>query len=160
MAQEIERKFLVVNDSWRATASGKAYCQGYIATRTPGHSVRVRIAGEQGYLTIKGPGTGSGQGLTRAEFEYPIPVADAQEMLETLCDRPFIQKIRYRLPSGNVVWEIDEFSGENAGLIIAEVELQTEDQAFERPDWLGAEVSGQAEYYNASLVKHPYSQWN
>ncbi len=156
MAQEIERKFLVINDRWRALATGEPYRQGYLATARPGQSVRVRIAGAQGYLTIKGPT----QGLTRAEFEYAIPVSDAEEMLETLCDRPLIEKKRYRLPIGNLVWEIDEFTGENAGLIVAEVELLSEDQPFEKPDWLGREVSGEARYYNASLVKSPYSDWS
>jgi len=156
MAKEIERKFLVVSDRWRQLAEGKAYCQGYIATTYPGQSVRVRIAGDKGYLTIKGPAAG----LTRAEFEYEIPWQDAQQMLETLCDRPLIEKTRYRLPLGEVVWEIDEFSGENKGLIVAEVELASEDQPFERPDWLGEEVSGQVKYYNSSLVKCPYSQWS
>jgi adenylate cyclase len=156
MAQEIERKFLVVNDRWRTLATGVRYCQGYLATAKPGHSVRVRIVADQGYLTIKGPT----QGLTRAEFEYAIPVADAQEMLEALCDRPFIEKKRYRIPIGDLLWEIDEFTGENAGLIMAEVELNCEEQPFEKPDWLGAEVSGEARYYNASLVKNPYSQWS
>ncbi len=156
MAQEIERKFLVVNDRWRASAAGERYRQGYLATARPGQSVRVRIVGERGYLTIKGPT----QGLSRAEFEYAIPLRDAEEMLETLCDRPLIEKTRYRLPIGDVVWEIDEFIGENAGLIIAEVELTSEDQPFEKPDWLGAEVSGEARYYNANLVKNPYSQWS
>ena len=155
MAKEIERKFLVASDSWRATATGKHYCQGYIATAQPGHSVRVRIAGEQAFLTIKGPS----QGLSRAEFEYEIPLGDAQEMLKTLCDRPLIEKTRYRLPIGPVVWEIDEFTGENAGLIIAEVELNHEAQLVELPEWLGQEVSGEAKYYNQSLVKYPYSQW-
>ncbi|MEM9091339.1 MAG: CYTH domain-containing protein [Cyanobacteria bacterium P01_F01_bin.53] len=155
MAQEIERKFLVTNDSWRTLAKGQPYCQGYLATAEPGQSVRVRIAGDQGFLTIKGPA----QGVTRAEFEYSIPVADAQKMLETLCQRPFIQKMRYRLPIDDVVWEIDEFEGENAGLIVAEVELHSEEQPFERPDWLGEEVSGQTRYYNSSLVKNPYSNW-
>ncbi len=155
MAQEIERKFLVTNDSWRQLAKGQPYCQGYLATAEPGQSVRVRIAGDQGFLTIKGPA----QGVTRAEFEYSIPLADAQKMLETLCQRPFIQKMRYRLPIDDVVWEIDEFEGDNAGLIIAEVELHSEEQPFERPDWLGEEVSGQTRYYNSSLVKNPYSNW-
>ncbi len=156
MAREIERKFLVVSDRWRQSAQGKTYCQGYIATAYPGQSVRVRIAGDRGYLTIKGPV----QGLTRAEFEYEIPLLDAREMLETLCDRPLIEKMRYRLPLGEVVWEIDKFSGENEGLVVAEVELASEDQLFDRPDWLGEEVSGQVKYYNSSLVKSPYSQWS
>lgn len=160
MAKEIERKFLVTNDGWRTlptgeTTPGNPYCQGYIATAQVGQSVRVRIAGDQGFLTLKGPT----KGITRAEFEYPVPVSEAQEMLETLCRRPFIQKIRYCLPLGDVVWEIDEFQGENAGLIVAEVELRSEAQPFERPYWLGAEVSGQARYYNGSLVKNPYSKW-
>lgn len=155
MAQEIERKFLVINDSWRSQAAAKLYRQGYIATAQAGKSVRVRTVGETGYLTIKGPA----RGLARAEFEYAIPVNDAKEMLETLCLSPLIEKNRYRLPIGNIVWEIDEFMGENAGLIVAEVELASENQPFEKPDWLGKEVSGEARYYNASLVKHPYSQW-
>ncbi|MEO0704992.1 MAG: CYTH domain-containing protein [Cyanobacteria bacterium J06649_5] len=155
MAKEIERKFLVADDSWRKGATGKPYCQGYIATAQADQSVRVRIAGERGYLTIKGPP----QGLTRAEFEYEIPLGDAQAMLETLCQRPFIEKVRYRLPIGEVVWEIDEFEGANAGLIVAEIELQSEEQPFERPDWLGEEVSGQTRYYNSALVKQPYSEW-
>lgn len=155
MAQEIERKFLVTNDSWRKLAKGQPYCQGYLATAEPGQSVRVRIADNQGFLTIKGPA----KGVTRAEFEYSIPVADAEKMLEILCQRPFIQKMRYRLPIDDVVWEIDEFEGDNAGLIIAEVELHSEEQPFERPDWLGEEVSGQTRYYNSSLVKNPYSNW-
>lgn len=156
MPQEIERKFLVTSDSWKANAVGEPYCQGYIATTAPGQSVRVRIAGDRAYLTIKGPT----QGVSRAEFEYEIPIGDAKEMLETLCDRPFIEKIRHRLPIGAVVWEIDEFKGENTGLIVAEVELKTEDQAFDQPDWLGKEVSGDTKYYNASLVSYPYSTWS
>ncbi len=160
MAQEIERKFLVANDGWRSLITypgntSKAYCQGYIATAQPGQSVRVRVADDQGYLTIKGPA----KGLSRAEFEYAIPLTDAQEMLQTLCLKPLIEKTRYRLPVGDIVWEIDEFVGENAGLIVAEVELLAEVQHFERPDWLGEEVSGIAKYYNASLVTYPYSQW-
>ena len=155
MAQEIERKFLVVGDGWRALATGEKYCQGYIGTTTPGHSVRERNAGETAYINIKGPSSG----LRRAEFEYSIPVSDAQEMLNMLCDRPFIEKIRYRLPIGSLVWEIDEFTGENAGLLVAEVELQDEAQSVELPDWVGEEVSGDPKYYNASLVTYPYSAW-
>ncbi|MEL6159271.1 MAG: CYTH domain-containing protein [Cyanobacteria bacterium J06623_5] len=159
MPQEIERKFLVASDSWQhpsdGSPMGQFYCQGYIATARPGQSVRLRIVGEQGYLTVKGPA----DGLSRAEFEYAIPVGDAREMLETLCDRPFIEKMRYRVPIGNLVWEIDEFQGENAGLVIAEVELTSEDQTVTLPEWVGEEVSGDAKYYNSSLVKHPYTQW-
>lgn len=155
MPQEIERKFLVIADSWRSHAIGKPYRQGYIPTAEPGKTVRVRIAGDQGYLTIKGPT----QSLSRAEFEYAIPLSDAQEMLETLCNRPFIEKIRYRLPIDDVVWEIDEFQGENAGLVIAEVELSHENQSIEHPDWLGQDVSGDMRYQNSNLVKRPYSTW-
>jgi len=163
MAKEIERKFLVLRDRWQrfvaaAAPTGKAYCQGYIATAISGQSVRVRIAGESGFLTIKGPAQGE-QGLTRAEFEYAIPFSEAQEMLETLCERPFISKTRYVVPLGNAVWEVDEFEGDNAGLMVAEVELMSEAQSFERPDWLGEEVSGETRYYNSSLVKEPYGQW-
>lgn len=155
MPQEIERKFLVIADGWRSHAVGKPYRQGYIPTAEPGKTVRVRIAGDQGYLTIKGPT----QGLSRAEFEYAIPLSDAQEMLETLCDRPFIEKIRYRLPIDDVIWEIDEFQGENAGLVVAEVELSHEDQSVKYPDWLGQDVSGDMRYQNSNLVKRPYSTW-
>ncbi len=155
MTKEIERKFLVSSDGWRSGTVGKLYCQGYIATAKRAQSVRVRIAGDQGYLTIKGPVNG----FSRAEFEYPIPVSDAREILETLCIQPLIKKVRYRLPIGELVWEIDEFEGENVGLVIAEVELASESQPVDLPEWIGAEVSGQAKYYNASLVKNPYSQW-
>ncbi|MEM6450215.1 MAG: CYTH domain-containing protein [Cyanobacteria bacterium P01_D01_bin.105] len=163
MAKEIERKFLVLCDRWQAFVAanapvGKSYCQGYIATVVAGQSVRVRIAGDQGFLTIKGPSQGQ-QGLTRTEFEYDIPVEDAQEMLETLCERPFIAKIRYRIPAQDVVWEVDEFQGDNAGLMVAEVELTAEEQLFARPSWLGEEVSGDAKYYNSNLVKQPYRTW-
>lgn len=156
MATEIERKFLVVGNDWRSQSTGVAYRQGYIETAKPGQSVRVRIAGEKGYLTIKGPAVG----LSRSEYEYEIPLADARAMLETLCDRPQIEKHRYRLPIGDVVWEIDEFHGDNEGLIVAEVELDSESQAVDLPDWIGEEVSGDPKYYNASLTKHPYRNWN
>lgn len=155
MAKEIERKFLVISDSWRSDALGRPYCQGYIATAAKEQSVRARIVGDQGYLTIKGPAVG----ISRAEFEYPIPVSDAREILDTLCVKPLIEKIRYRLRVGELVWEIDEFKGENVGLVIAEVELASESQMVELPTWVGAEVSGQAKYYNASLVTNPYSKW-
>ncbi|SRR5579883_2344874 len=154
MSVEIERKFLVRGDAWRALAPGVAYCQGYI-TATPGRTVRVRVAGEQGYLTIKGATTG----IARLEFEYPIPVADALEMLHTLCEPPIIQKQRHRIPSADVVWEVDEFEGANQGLVIAEVELKDASQVFERPDWIGEEVSDDPRYFNANLAKHPFSQW-
>jgi len=154
MATEIERKFLVQGEEWRSQALGTFYAQGYLTTNQ-GLSVRVRIAGELGYLTIKGPT----QGYSRLEFEYPIPLADAQIMLETLCDRPLVTKTRYRIKDQELVWEIDEFQGDNSGLIIAEVELTQENQVIDLPDWIGVEVSGEPRYYNANLVNYPYSQW-
>lgn len=154
MNQEIERKFLVNGDRWRDLATGIHYRQGYLQ-RTKEKTVRVRIAGEKAFLTIKGQTIGIG----RLEFEYPIPVADAVEMLEKLGDRPQIEKKRYRIPVENFVWEVDEFFGENQGLIMAEIELQSEDQAFLKPDWIGVEVTHASRYYNANLVSYPYSQW-
>ena len=154
MATEIERKFLVQGEKWRSQAIGIFYAQGYLSTNQ-GLTLRVRIAGELGYLTIKGPT----RGYSRLEFEYPIPLADAQIMLETLCDRPLIEKTRYRIEYQGLIWEVDEFQGDNSGLIIAEVELTDENQVIELPDWLGVEVSQDPRYYNANLVKYPYSQW-
>jgi adenylate cyclase len=154
MPQEIERKFLVVGDAWRQLDLGKRYCQGYIPTLGK-QTVRARIAGEKGYLTLKGPTVG----ITRPEFEYEIPLQEAQAILETLCDKPLIDKIRYRICIDEVVWEVDEFLGENAGLILAEIELLSEAQSFSRPDWLGAEVTGDARYYNSALAKHPFQAW-
>ena len=154
MAKEIERKFLVKGDSWRKLAEGTVYRQGYIATREKA-TVRIRLAGNQGYLTIKGPSVK----YSRAEFEYTIPIEDAQEMLDTLCDRPLIEKIRYKLEWNNLIWEIDEFDGVNKGLILAEVELTDEKQHIELPDWIDKEVSEDPKYFNSNLVKHPFSQW-
>ncbi len=153
MAKEIERKYLVKGSDWKKLAQGKFYCQGYIATLGK-QTVRIRIVGEQGYLTLKGKTVGQ----TRSEFEYPIPLADAREILETLCDRPLIEKIRYKIPQGNLIWEVDEFLGENAGLIIAEVELTEENQKMELPEWIDRQVTD-PKYYNSNLAKHPYSQW-
>lgn len=154
MAQEIERKYLLKEDSWRNLAEGTVYCQGYIATQDK-TTVRVRIVGQQGYLTIKGASIG----YSRLEFEYPIPVEDAQEMLNTLCQRPFIEKIRYKIAWGGLIWEIDEFQGLNQGLILAEVELTHSDQDILLPPWIGEEVSHDSRYFNSYLVKHPFSQW-
>ncbi|WP_414544682.1 CYTH domain-containing protein [Nostoc sp. CCY0012] len=154
MAKEIERKFLVKGDGWRELAKGSIYRQGYIATQDK-VTVRVRIIGEQGYLTIKGPVVN----VTRLEFEYPIPVVDAQIMLDTLCRRPFIEKIRYKIEWGGLIWEIDEFDGVNKGLILAEVELSDANQVFDIPTWIGQEVSHDYRYFNSNLVTHPFSQW-
>ena len=153
MGIEIERKFLVVGEAWRQGLSPERLSQGYL-NRDKQRTVRVRIAGQQAWLTIKG----ESRGATRAEFEYPIPVADARQML-ALADGPCIEKIRWRVSHGGMLWEIDEFLGENAGLVVAEIELESEDQAFERPDWLGEEVTADTRYFNSSLAKQPFSRW-
>jgi len=154
MGKEIERKFLVKGDSWRSQAHGKRYRQGYLST-VKERTVRVRVAGDQGYVTIKGITIGD----TRPEYEYEIPLADANEMIDKLCERPFIEKTRYRIPQGEVVFEVDEFEGVNHGLIVAEVELKSEDQKFDKPGWLGDEVSNDPRYFNANLVAKPFTTW-
>ncbi|BAZ00580.1 adenylate cyclase [Tolypothrix tenuis PCC 7101] len=154
MAAEIERKFLVQGDSWRNLAEGSLYIQGYISTKKEA-TVRVRIAGNQAYLTIKGATIQ----YSRSEFEYPIPLEDAREMLNTLCEKPLIEKTRYKIAYGNLIWEIDEFDGVNKGLILAEVELSHEQQQFELPLWIGEEVSHVPKYFNSNLAQHPFSQW-
>lgn len=154
MGTEIERKFLVQGEGWRSLAQGVVYRQGYI-TASPDRTVRVRIAGDQGYLTLKG----ASHGISRSEYEYAIPLQDATEMLDQLCQRPLIEKTRYRIPWGNLVWEVDEFAGENQGLIMAEVELTDPNQTVTFPDWIGAEVSADPRYFNANLAKHPFRSW-
>jgi len=154
MAQEIERKFLLASDQWRSGAEGRLYRQGYLST-DKARTVRVRIVGERGLLTIKG----LTRGISRLEFEYDIPLADATRLLDELCHRPLIEKTRYEVTHGGLTWEIDEFHGDNAGLIVAEVELASEDQDIELPEWVGAEVSGDPRYYNSNLAQHPFSKW-
>jgi adenylate cyclase len=154
MAIEIERKFLVKGDTWRSLGTGQVYRQGYITT-VNSTTVRIRIVGDRGYLTIKG----KTDGIARSEFEYLIPVEDAQSMLDTLCDRPLIEKIRYKIQLGNLLWEVDEFLGENQGLIMAEVELDDANKTIELPDWIAKEVSSDRKYYNSNLAKYPYQQW-
>jgi adenylate cyclase len=154
MGDEIERKFLVSDDRWRADASSSAYRQGFLSTE-PERTVRVRVAGDHGWLTIKGITVGA----RRAEYEYEIPLEDATRMLDTLCMRPLIEKVRHTLVVGLHTWEIDVFRGDNAGLVVAEVELDAEDEEFERPPWLGDEVTDDPRYFNASLVAHPYKDW-
>jgi adenylate cyclase len=156
MATEIERKFLLKDDSWRKGGdTGTRFRQGYLigAERA---SVRVRIEGERANINIKS----ATLGIERQEFEYPIPLADAEELLDTLCEQPQIEKSRYHVPYGDHLWEIDVFAGDNAGLVVAEVELSAEDEAFEMPPWAGEEVSHDTRYYNVCLVKHPYSEWS
>lgn len=153
VAVEIERKFLVRGEDWRQGATGVRYVQGYL-NRDKARTVRVRIAGTQGFLTIKGESVGA----TRAEFEYPIPLADAQALL-ALCEGPLIDKTRYRLPYAGLVWEVDVFAADNAGLVLAEVELPHEDAVFQRPDWVGAEVTDDARYFNSNLAQQPFTRW-
>ncbi len=155
MGQEIERKFLVIGEEWRNLGEGTSYRQGYIVTQNPEVTVRVRIAGNQGYLTLKG----KREGIRRAEFEYSIPLEEAETLLETLCDRPLIEKKRYSIKIGELVWEVDEFWGDNQGLIMAEVELQTIDQGIDFPPWIGKEVTDDLRYYNSSLAQYPYKNW-
>lgn len=154
MGVEIERKFLVAGDAWRLLGEPVLLRQGYLST-DPARTVRVRIEGGQGVLTIKGKNSGA----TRSEWEYPIPLEDAAELLDTLCSAPLVEKSRTRVTVGNHVWEVDEFLGANKGLLVAEIELAAEDELFLLPDWIGAEVTGDARYYNSSLIKQPYSQW-
>jgi adenylate cyclase len=154
MAKEIERKFLVVGADWKRGAVGVAYRQGYLST-VKERTVRVRTVGEKGFLTIKGITVG----VSRSEFEYEIPAADASAMLSDLCERPLIEKTRYKVLHGGLTWEIDEFFGDNAGLIVAEVEVKEEGQAIALPAWVGAEVSGDPRYFNSNLIKNPYRQW-
>jgi len=152
MGVEIERKFLVIGDSWK-TVEPVTLCQGYLNT-DKARTVRIRTSANEAFLTIKGI-TSS---ISRPEFEYAIPIDDANELL-LLCSESIIQKKRYALPIGDVVWEIDEFFGDNAGLIIAEVELRYEVQSIELPNWIGKEVSGDSRYYNSSLASMPFSKW-
>ncbi|MFP4062496.1 MAG: CYTH domain-containing protein [Halochromatium sp.] len=155
MATEIERKFLVRDDSWRQQAApGVRLMQGYLAA-TPAVTVRARLAGERGVLTIKG----ATRGIRRREFEYPIPAVDAKAMLDELAATGIIEKTRYPVRLGPHTWELDVFAGDNVGLVVAELELSREDEPFERPSWLGAEVSDDPRYYNANLARHPFTQW-
>ncbi|GAA5483872.1 CYTH domain-containing protein [Haloferula sargassicola] len=153
MGREIERKFRVAGDGWRQ-GEGVLFRQGYLCTDQD-RTVRVRLEGERGVITIKG----RTEGLSRAEFEYEVPASEAEEMLEKLCLHPLIEKRRRRIDHAGRIWEVDEFSGENEGLVVAEVELDEEDEAIDLPPWVGEEVSDDPRYYNANLVKHPYGTW-
>ena len=156
MGIEIERKFLVTNDSWHEAAGpGIPIKQGYLVGGKDA-LVRVRLQGETANLNIKS----ATLGVRRQEFEYPIPVADAKVLLNTLCHRPIIEKMRYLVPYANKQWEIDVFEGDNAGLIVAELELQDESEQYEAPPWLGEEVSHDPRYYNTCLSQHPFKDWD
>ena len=155
MAQEIERKFLVKDSRFKELAfSSSRIAQGYICS-SRGRTVRVRIRDEKGYLTIKGPA--GENGLSRSEWEKEIPLDEAQELMK-LCEPGMIDKTRYLVQSGSHVFEVDEFYGENEGLIVAEVELSSENESFEKPDFIGEEVTGIAKYYNSFLMKFPYTK--
>jgi CYTH domain-containing protein len=154
MGTEIERKYLLRNDSWREGASGTMYRQGYLSS-VKERTVRIRTVGDKAFLTIKGITVGA----TRAEYEYPIPLDDCNAMLDALAEKPLIEKKRYKIKHGGLTWEIDEFFGDNKGLIVAEVELESEGQSFAKPDWVGEEVSGDPRYFNSNLIKHPFTKW-
>ena len=153
MGKEIERKFLVTGEAWKAYP-GVTIRQGYLTT-DPERTVRVRTKGEKGFLTVKGKTVGA----VRAEYEYEIPVEDANQMLDTLCHRPLIEKTRYHAPFGEHLWEVDLFFGENEGLVVAEVELSDEEEEPEMPIWVGEEVTHDPRYFNASLIANPYKNW-
>ncbi len=154
MAKEIERKFTVDTNKWHPEDAGVRVRQGYLPT-TGRTAVRVRISGDLAWLTIKG----ENKGAVRSEFEYPIPPADALQILDELCQRPFIDKTRYLVSHAGATWEVDVFDGENEGLVIAEVELASENQEIELPPWALMEVTDDPSYYNVSLIKYPFKKW-
>ncbi len=155
MAQEIERKFLVVGDDWKKGAVGKRYRQGYLNS-VKERTVRIRTIDDKAFLAVKGITVD----CTRLEFEYPIPLEDCNKMLDDLAERPIIEKTRYKIDAGNgLTWEIDEFYGANEGLVVAEIEVPNLDTKFDRPSWLGKEVSDDPRYFNSNLLAHPYSSW-
>jgi CYTH domain-containing protein len=154
MAKEIERKFLVKGDAWKRAAKGIEYRQGYLSS-VKERVVRVRTIENKGFLTIKGVT----KGVSRTEFEYEISVADANIMLDEICEKPLIEKKRYKISFGGLVFEVDEFFGENEGLVVAEVELKDEKQKVDLPDWIDAEVSGDPRYFNSNLIQHPFKKW-
>ena len=155
MPKEIERKFLLSSGEWRANARGFFCRQGYLAINER-CTARVRVAGGRAFVTVKGRRIG----ISRDEYEYPVPVEHANEMLERLCEQPIIEKTRHLVREGGVLWEIDEFSGLNQGLVLAEVELRDETQRVALPRWIGKEVTADPKYLNASLVRRPYSLWS
>ena len=154
MGTEIERKFLVTGENWRKLAQGIKYRQGYLCTEKE-RTVRVRTIADKGYLTIKG----KSNGISRLEYEYEIPLEEADELLDRLCRKPLIAKKRYTIALKGFIWEVDEFFDENNGLIVAEIELEYEEQPFSKPDWIGREVSDDIRYFNSSLIDLPYTRW-
>ncbi|TWI66364.1 adenylate cyclase [Pseudoduganella lurida] len=154
MGVEIEHKFLVRGDGWRAQGKPVLLRQGYLSSH-PERVVRVRIEGDHAVMTIKSKSVG----ITRGEWEYPLPMADAAEFLERLCEQPIIEKYRRRIEHAGFTWEVDEFLGANAGLIVAEIELPSEDTPFEKPEWVGEDVTDDQRYLNSNLIAHPFSAW-
>ncbi len=155
MGQEIEKKFLVSGDFKKEAVKATRITQGYLCS-VPERTVRVRVKGDKGYITVKGIGNDSG--ASRFEWEKEIPVEEVRELLK-ICEPGVIDKTRYLVPKGNHTFEVDEFYGDNDGLTVAEVELGAEDEAFERPSWLSTEVTGDKKYYNSMLMKNPYKNW-
>jgi CYTH domain-containing protein len=153
MGKEIERKFLVQGTVWRELSEGIPYRQGYLSS-VKERTVRVRTIQDRGFLTVKGVT----QGISRLEYEYAIPLEDANALL-AICEKPLIEKNRYKIPFDGLIWEVDEFFGDNDGLIIAEVELVSADQSFSKPSWVGEEVSADPRYYNSNLIKNPFKNW-
>ncbi|QIY79403.1 Uncharacterized protein conserved in bacteria [Chromobacterium violaceum] len=153
MALEIERRFVVSGDGWRGLAPAVQYRQGYLSVEKE-RTVRVRVVGQQAWLTLKS----NISNVSRHEFEYPIPLADAQTIMGAMCPM-VVDKLRHRIEHGGFVWEVDEFFGNNAGLVLAEIELPDEDTPFAKPDWVGEEVTEDGRYTNAYLSKHPYRSW-
>ncbi len=151
---EIERKFLVCSNKWREGVKGEAICQGYLNS-VKERTVRVRISGDKAFLTIKGPKVN----LTCSEFEYEIPVTEANQMLDELCERPLLKKTRYKVLHDGKTWEVDEFHGDNEGLVVAEIELDSEDETINHPGWVGTEVTEDPKYFNSSLISKPFSTW-
>lgn len=154
MVKETERKFLVKNNDFKKAATGVLFIQGFLSTQKE-RVVRVRHIGKIGFITIKGISVGA----TRTEFEYEIPGKDAEYLLANLCEKPIIRKYRYSLDHDGLKWEVDEFLDENQGLIVAEVELDSESQRINLPPWIGTEVTTKPEYYNSNLIKNPYCNW-
>ena len=154
MGMEIERKFLVKHDSWRREAAAERIRQGYLCSFAD-RAVRARISGDRAFLTIKG----AKSGVSRFEYEYRIPVEDAAEILDRLCERPLIEKVRHHVTVNGREWVVDVFEGDNAGLVVAEVEFEDETQAINLPDWAGQEVTHDPRFYNVNLARHPYRLW-
>ena len=154
MGVEIERKFLLTGDAWRALGQPVLLRQGYLSL-DPERTVRVRVEGEGAVITIKSKSVGA----TRGEWEYPLPLADANDLLDRVCVQPIIEKYRSRIALAGHTWEVDEFLGANKGLLFAEIELASEDQAFSKPDWIGEEVTHDRRYFNSNLIRLPFSKW-